>query len=112
MDLDIITIGATAFHPRALELLLRLGLVVFGVAGFLHFACMASRVENLTWIDSLLIAGSGAAGVGALAAGLIAPLLLAALAALLLAAMPILFLLRLWCLGFHVSRFYKNRGPA
>jgi hypothetical protein len=112
MDLDIITIGATAFDPRAQELLLRGGLVVFGLVALLHFCCMGSKSEDLPWLDVLLISGSAFAGFCAALAGLIAPPLLAALAALLLAAMPLLFMLRLWVLGFYVSQFYKERGRS
>ena len=114
MDMDLMRIGAAAFDSHALEVLLRLILLAVGVAVALHFGCMAIVVDgpDVQAVDELLIAGTGAAGVCLIAAALLSSLLHLAAAGALVACMQILFMLRLWCLGFFVSRFYAERGGA
>jgi hypothetical protein len=93
------------------EILLRGFVVAVGVAVFGHFASMAAAMHgpDVPLLDALLIAAIGASGVGVSYSALFSCMqhLLAVLG--LMGGLMIVFFLRLWGLGFHVSAFYKER---
>ncbi len=107
-DLDLIAQAASALLQ---EQALRLAAGLVAAAVLVHFACIAFRCRGATvpLFDAALIAVicAGAAGVLFDAAFMGERDIL--LAVIFMCGGVISFQLRLWSMGFHVSRFYRER---
>ena len=96
------------------EHMLRALLFVAGAAVLAHFALMAFACHgaHVKTVDAVLIMACGCLGMGLVVAAAVGTTwhmleLSAALCAALIA-----FMLRLWSLGFYVSRFLGDRHPC
>ena len=102
----------TLAQPAALqEALVRTVAFIGGVLVLLHFACMSFRVVGHTacTLDAVLIAGLAASGAGVMFdAVFFDPLDLLTLVSVMSTGL-IVFMLRLWVGGFHVSKFLDKR---
>jgi hypothetical protein len=111
MDADII---AQAVAELMNENMLRALLFVVGAAVLTHFALMAFACHgaHVKTVDAVLITACGGLGMGlVVAAALGTTWHMLELSAGLSAAL-VAFVLRLWCLGFHVSQFLRERHPC
>lgn len=108
---DLMVFGGDQFMA---EIYMRCAMFLVGAAGLVHFGCMAIVTEGhkASWLDAVFAAGVAASGfLVAYTAAFGALMYLLEMVGL-FAGVQLLFWLRLWTLGFHVSAFLRDRHDA
>lgn len=102
------------FNAGLADLAMRTALFLVGALVALHFACMSCATHGpaVPMLDALLIACTASSGLAACLYAFATDLQDTFHAAVAMAAFLVVFLLRLWALGFHASSFYKQLGDA
>ena len=93
------------------EALVRMAAFTAGALVLLHFACMSFRVIGHTAcvLDAVLIAALAASGLAVMLDAVFFDLLQLVTMLAVMSGGLIVFMLRLWAKGFHVSKFLEGK---